>query len=225
MKLYAHKVSNTSRPVLLFAAESKIPLELVVVDLMTGEHTKEPFAKMNPSKQVPVLDDDGFILTESSSILKYLADKVNSPAYPKDLKKRAHVNEMMDWFNTGYYREWGYHLIYPQVYPHHKRPTDEINTGTVEWGKKQAEFWLGVLDKHWLGKGNKYVCGNEMTIADYFGAPLMQAGELVGAVASGYPNITKWMNLMRALPNWKQVSEVHEGFAGSLKGQKFVNIA
>ena len=225
MKLYAHKASNTSRPVLFFAAESKIPLEMVVVDLFTGEHVKEPFTKLNPSKQVPVLDDDGFILTESSAILKYLAEKTNSPAYPKDLKKRAKVNEMMDWINTGFYREWGYHLIYPQVYPHHVREPADANKVTVEWGKKQSEFWLGVLDNHWLGKGNAYLCGNEITIADYFGSVIVSAGELVGVKLSKFPNVKKWMDRMKALPAWNQVSDVHDGFAQSLQGKQFVSIA
>src|SRR3972149_5883076 len=95
MKLYMHKVSTTSRPILLFIAENKIDVEQVVVDLMTGEHMKAPFTRLNPSKQVPVLEDGDFVLTESSSILKYLADKIGSPAYPQDPKKRARVNEMM----------------------------------------------------------------------------------------------------------------------------------
>ncbi|MEE8436390.1 MAG: glutathione S-transferase family protein, partial [bacterium] len=86
---------------------------------MTGEHMREPYSKLNPNKQVPTLVAGDFVLTESSTILKYLADKSDSAAYPKELKARAKVNEMMDWFNTGFYREYGYHLIYPQVYPHH----------------------------------------------------------------------------------------------------------
>ena len=225
MKLYCHKASNTSRPVLFFAMESKIPLEMVIVDLFTGEHVQEPYSKLNPSKQVPLLDDDGFLLTESSAILKYLADKANSPAYPKDLKKRAKVNEMMDWINTGFYREWGYHLIYPQVYPHHVREPAEANQVTVGWGKKQSEFWLDVLDKHWLGKGNPYLCGNEITIADYFGSVIVSAGELVGVQLDKFPNVKKWMDRMKALPSWSQVSDVHEGFAQSLKDKDFVKIA
>ena len=42
MKLYYHPISTTSRPVMLFAAESRIPLEMKVVDLFTGEHVKGP---------------------------------------------------------------------------------------------------------------------------------------------------------------------------------------
>ncbi len=100
MKLYMHPVSMTSRPVRLFIAENNIPCDEQVVDLMTGEHHKEPYVSLNPNRLVPMIEDGDFKLTESSAILKYLADKINSPAYPKDLKQRAKVNEMMDWLNN-----------------------------------------------------------------------------------------------------------------------------
>ena len=85
MKLYYHPASTTSRPVLLFAAEQKIPFELQVVDLFTGEHYQPPYEAINPNHLVPVLEDGDFRLTESSAILKYLADqseqqKASSPA-------------------------------------------------------------------------------------------------------------------------------------------------
>src|SRR3954468_6472846 len=106
MKLYMHPVSMTSRPVRLFIAENAIAVEEQVVDLMTGEHYKDPFVAVNPNRMVPVLEDGDFRLTESPAILKCLSDKTNPPAYPKDLKQRAKVNEMMDWLNTQFYREY-----------------------------------------------------------------------------------------------------------------------
>jgi glutathione S-transferase len=133
LRLYCHPASTTSRPVMLFAAEAGIPLDLQVVDLFTGEHLKEPFAAINPNRLVPVLEDGKFRLTESSAILKYLADKAGSSAYPKDLKKRARVNEMMDWFNSNLYRDFAYGLIYPQVFPGHERPNDALQAGTIAW--------------------------------------------------------------------------------------------
>ena len=80
MKLYYHPISTTSRPVMLFAAESRIPLEMKVVDLFTGEHVKPPYSALNPNKLIPTLEDGDFVLTENSAILKYLADKIDSPA-------------------------------------------------------------------------------------------------------------------------------------------------
>ncbi|HKJ00081.1 MAG TPA: glutathione S-transferase family protein [bacterium] len=224
MKLHAHKVSTTSRPVLLFIKDNKIDCEFVEVDLMTGEHMKPPFTDMNPSKQVPVLQDGDFVLTESSSILKYLAEKTGSPTYPKDLKARARVNEAMDWLNTGFYREYGYHLIYPQVFPNHERTPDVAQQATLEWGRSQCDHWLGVLDQHWLGKGNAYLCGNEKTVADYMGAEFTDAGCLIGANYNKYPNVKRWMDSMKSLPAWSEVNDVAYGFAESLKGKPFVTI-
>ena len=93
MKLYYHPVSNTSRPIMLFAADANIDLEYKLVDLFTGEHVQPAYSEINPSKLVPVLEDGDFRLTEASAILKYLAEKTGSAAYPKDLQKRARVNE------------------------------------------------------------------------------------------------------------------------------------
>jgi glutathione S-transferase len=138
MKLYYHPVSTVSRPIVLFAGDSGIELEYQVVDLMTGEHMKPAYTAINPSRLVPGLEDGDFRLTESSAILKYLADKIDSPAYPKDLRKRARVNEMMDWLNTGFYRDFGYGLVYPQIFPGHQRPGDEAQAATVAWGKEKA---------------------------------------------------------------------------------------
>jgi glutathione S-transferase len=175
MKLYMHPVSITSRPVRLFIAENGIDVDEQLVDLMTGEHYQEPFASINPNRLVPVLEDGDLRLTESSAILKYLADKIDSPAYPKDLKQRAKVNEMMDWFNTNFYREYGYGWIYPQLFPHHKRPSDEAHRATIAWGKERAQGWLKILNDYWLGPNKPYLCGDQITIADYFGASLPDA--------------------------------------------------
>ena len=78
MKLYMHPVSMTSRPVRLFMAEKGLKADEVLVDVMTGAHYQEPYASLNPNRLVPMLEDDGFKLTESSAILKYLAEKFDA---------------------------------------------------------------------------------------------------------------------------------------------------
>jgi glutathione S-transferase len=223
MQLHMHPVSTSSRTVALFFAEHSIPHEAVVVDLLTGEHVREPFTKLNPSAMVPVLVDGDFVLTESSSILKYAADKHGSAAYPTHAQQRARVNERMDWFNSNLYRDWGYHLIYPQVYSTHQRPTPEGQAATVEWGREKSEMWLGILDRNILGN-RPYLCGDQLTIADYFGAEILSAGDLIGASFRRYPNVDRWMSTMRALPSWKTVNAVSDGFAASLREKTFVTI-
>jgi glutathione S-transferase len=210
MKLYCDPISTTCRPVMLLAAESGVDLKLEHVDLFTGAHMKPDYATINPSRQVPVLDDDGFTLTESSAILKYLADKIGSPAYPKDLKKRAKVNEMMDWFNTGLYRDYGYGFIYAQVFPNQKREGDEAQAAQLKFARDKAKKWLTVLDQNLIGPKKKFLCGDEVTIADYFGACLLAAGDMVRCDLKPWPNVSRWMANMRALPNWNKVHEAYD---------------
>ena len=221
MKLYYHPVSTVSRPIMLFAADNNIALDYQVVDLMTGEHMQEPYVAINPSRAVPVLEDGAFRLTESSAILKYLADKANSPAYPKDLQKRARVNEMMDGLNTVFYRDFGYGLVYPQIFPQARRRSDEAQAATLEFGKKKTQFWLGVLDGRLLGPTGKFLCGDEITIAVYLGAGMVSLTDAIGCNLAPYPNLSRWFASMKARPNWAKSNEVFYGMVGSFKGKTF----
>lgn len=223
MKLHMHPVSSTSRPVMLLIAVADIPVESVVVDLMKGEHYSPAFTQLNPNRQVPVLEDGDFVLCESSAIMKYLADKANSPLYPKDLKQRARVNERMDWFNTNFYRDYAYNLIYPQIFAHHKRATDDHQHATIEWGKTKSQATLQLLNDHILGD-KKFVCGDTMTIADLFGVQFVCIGEIVRSDFSKYPKVKAWIDRIKALPAWKKVNEVAEGFAASLADKPLVGI-
>ena len=225
MKLYMHPVSMTSRPVRLFIAEAKIPMEEELVDVMTGAHLQPPYATINPNSLVPMLEDGDLRLTESSAILKYLADKVSSPAYPKDLKQRAKVNEMMDWINTNFYREWGYNLCYPQLFPHLKRRSDEAQTATLEWGKEQSKKWLKILNDHWIGPKRNYLVGEQITIADYFGAGILSLGDVIRVDWSAYPNVKRWLDHMKKLPSWNVVNAEFNGLVQAVKDQPFVTLA
>jgi glutathione S-transferase len=216
MKLYYHPASTTSRAVLLFVAEQKFPLELQVVDLFTGEHYQPPFEAVNPNHLVPVLEDGSFRLTESSAILKYLADKTDSPLYPKDLQARARVNERMDWVNTQLCRDLAYGTVYPQIFPFHKRPSEEAQSVQLKWGCERAQGWLKVLDQSLLSASNPYLCGAQITIADYFASAFVSLAEAIGSDLSGYPNVRAWLGRMKALPSWGAVNQAIDGYVATL---------
>jgi len=224
MKLYMHPVSTVCRPIRLLCAENGITVDEELVDLMTGGHHKEAYISLNPNRQVPLLVDGDLRLTESSAILKYIADKYDLPSYPKDLKKRAKVNEVMDWLNTGFYRDFGYNLVYPQLFPHYKRRSDEAHVGTLAWGQEGSKRWLQLLDDHWIGPQRQYLCGDEITIADYFGACLVSIGDLIGCNLAAYPNVQRWLSNMNELKNWGKVNETFTGFAAGNRGKEFVRL-
>jgi glutathione S-transferase len=225
LKLYYHPVSTTSRPIVLFAAESGIDLEYELVDLFTGAQYQPEYAAINPSRQVPVLEDDDFRLTESSAILKYLADKTSSPAYPADLRKRGRVNERMDWLNTGFYRDFSYGFLYPQIFSFMRRPDDNVQAGTLAWGKDKALVWLKVLDQDLIGPRNAFLCGNDITIADYLGAMMVLGGEAIECKFDAYPNVARWLGNMKALKSWAKVNEAfYKYVVDPNKGKEFVRV-
>lgn len=220
MKLYMHPASTTSRPVMHFIADEKIPCEQQAVDIFKGEHMGDDYARKNPSKLIPMLEDGDFRLTESATILRYLAEKTGSKAYPSDLKARARVNEALDWFNSQFYRDWGYGYVYPQVFPNLKREDAAAQASVVSLGGGKSKEWLKVLNDHFLGS-KAWINGADISIADYFGFALVTAGELVHADLGPYRNVSRWIGAMKARPNYAEIYKFFNGFCDSTKAQQF----
>jgi glutathione S-transferase len=223
MKVYYHPASTTSRPIMLFVAESGANVDFEVVDIFGGQQYNDEFLAINPSHMVPVLEDGDFRLTESSAILKYIADTVDSPAYPKPLRARARVNERMDWINTQMSREFVYGLVYPQIFSFFKREDPGVQAATLAWHRERACGWMQVLDRSVLGT-NRYLCGDAITIADYFAAPFIALGDVIRCDFDSYPNVKRWLSAMKALPSWRKVNEAIDGYAASLKDAQFETI-
>jgi glutathione S-transferase len=55
--------------------ETGLPYRVHALDHTGGEHTGEAYSRISPFHQVPVIDDDGFIVAESPAVVLYLAEK------------------------------------------------------------------------------------------------------------------------------------------------------
>ena len=215
MKLYYHPASTSSRAVILFATAAEIPLELAFVDTFAGENGEKDYLAVNPSGLVPTLVDGDFMLSEGSAILKYLAEKAGSAAYPADLQDRARVNEAMDWFIHQLATDFGMGFVYPQAAPERFAPTATL-PASLAWHEARAERWLKVLDRRML-KGRAYVCGDRPTIADYLGAVIVSVGELVGHDLRPWPNVEAWLARIKAATHWDLVNAAFYGWRSALQ--------
>ena len=118
------------------------------------------YMKMNPNSLVPTIDDDGFVLWESHSIVRYLAAKHGMGRLcPADLKARADAERWMDWAFT-FQRAmrdvfWG--LIRT---PAEKRDARAIDEGRVASNKLAAE----VLERALENKA--YITDNRLSMGD-----------------------------------------------------------
>jgi glutathione S-transferase len=225
MKLYYHPASTTCRPIMLFAAAEKLTVEYHVIDLFSGEQCQPAFTAINPNQAVPFLEDNDFHLGESSAILKYLADKQKSPAYPAEVRERARVNERMDWFNTGLYRDLGYGLVYPQVLDSYRHTDGSVQSATLARARERTKKWLKILDEHLIGPQNSYVCGPRLTLADFLGVCMITLGDVIRLDYSAYPNLSRWLATMKAAPYWENVNGAfYTYFVGAYKDTPFEGV-
>lgn len=224
MKLYTFPGSPVCRPIAMFVADHGLKVEEQIIDLMAGEQYQPAFAAINPNNAVPVLDDGSFRLTESSAILKYLADVADSPTYPKPFQARARVNAAMDWVNTGFYRSFGYSLVYPQVLDHVRLSDPAAQTLLLTAGQGGSRRLLGIMNDHMLGQGNPWLCGDTLSIADYFASGIVSLGELIGCGFSAWPNVHRWYERIQELPNWRSVNAPLYAWADFTRGRDYVRL-
>jgi glutathione S-transferase len=224
MILYTWPGSPVCRPIAMFIADHKMKVRQRAVDLLTGEQFAPAYTAINPNGAVPVLDDGPLRLTESSAILKYLADKARSPAYPKALRARAQVNAVMDWANTGLYRTFGYGFCYPQVLETLKWPDPNTQAQMLAAGQNGSRKFLGVMNDHLLGGRWPWLCGDRITIADYFTSGILSLGELTGCEFAEWPRVRRWYRQMQDLPNWQSANAPLYDWVNSVKGPEYLRI-
>lgn len=192
LKVYYDLMSQPSRAVILLLKANNIPFTPKPVALRKGEHYGDEYGKINPFHLVPAIDDNGFKLTESVAILKYLSDKcqVANHWYPKDLQKRARVDSYMAWQHLNL-RLFGSMVFRIQVID--PRMTNQpIDTKKLEGFQSQLETCLDKIETIFL-RDAPFLAGEEISIADLLGiCELHQPMSVRYDVFRGRPRLDAW---------------------------------
>ena len=202
MRLYYYPTSANSRRVLLTAILLGTKLDLVVVDLLKGEHRTEGYLRINPNGKVPVLDHGGFHLWESHAIMQYLADlNLGQALYPKDAPARADVNRWLFWC--------AYHFTPAVGFISRERVSKKMIGGKgapdpseISRGEALVSAAAQVLDAHLADR--QWIAQSRLTLADLaIASPLMhtQAAQLP---VSHYEHLQRWFAQVRALEAWER---------------------
>ncbi|KAK9874708.1 hypothetical protein WA026_005527 [Henosepilachna vigintioctopunctata] len=157
---------------------------LINVDFGAGDHMTHEFAKKNPQKEIPVLDDDGFLLGESNAILQYLADKYGKTDefYPKDVQKRAIVNHRLCFNLSTYYRYISEYVMAPIFFDYERTPL----------GLKKTHIALDNFNTYLQRCESKYAAGDHITIADFQLVTATMCLEAINFDFSKYVLVDKW---------------------------------
>ena len=148
-----------------------------------GTQTPE-FKALNPNARVPVIDDDGFILSESMAINFYLAKKHKSPLVPADLKTEALVLQWSLWETDRLDRQIVNHARHTSDLPEAER---KPGIAKEAWSECVAAF--DVLEAT-LGK-SEWLAGSSFTVADLNVAGAMFRGLVLDL--GKWPKTQAWL--------------------------------
>lgn len=191
MKLYDLELSGNCYKVRLFAALAKIPLEMVPVDFMGGEHKRPPLTNLNPWGELPILEDGKVVLRDSQAILVYLAAQYGDENWlPRDA---AGLGEVMQWLSTSA-NELQNGPCAARLADKFGYAIDKANT------LERAARILPLIEAHlaahqWLALGRP-------TIADCAVMPYVALAPEGGISLEAYPNIRQWIARIKALPGF-----------------------
>ena len=151
------------------------------------------YMRLNPNSLVPVIEDDGFVLWESNTIVRYLCCSRESALYPADLRQRFDAERWMDWQQTTVNpasRAGFWQLI--------RTPTAEQNPAVIAESNAAVEALMATLDAHLAGRS--CLVGEAFSMADiplalevhrWFGLPQTRQSR---------PNIERWYASLQARP-------------------------
>lgn len=96
MKLFYYPLSGHAHRARLFISLLGVEADVIDLDLAAGDHRKPEFLAVNPFGQVPVLEDDGTVIADSTAILVYLAKKSADKSWlPEDAAGAANVQRWL----------------------------------------------------------------------------------------------------------------------------------
>ncbi|CAH1801026.1 unnamed protein product [Owenia fusiformis] len=210
LRVYYDLMSQPCRAIVMFLKLNHIPYEDKIVALRKGEHFEEPFTKLNPFQRVPVIDDDGFVLTESVSILKYLCRKYKLADhwYPQELKKQARCDEYLNWqhWNT----RMNAAMVFRTIAIDTRMTGKPVDTEKLKMHRHQLETTLDFLENVYLKRG-RFLTGDEISIADILGVCELMQPYIIGQdVRDNRPRLKQWMNgtIERLQPHFDDTHKV-----------------
>lgn len=201
MKLIYDPTSTSSRIASFFLFDQNVEFEEQIISIADGEQYTAEFSGINANAQVPVLVDGDFTVAQSSAIIRYVALKYEMPVYPAELQARTRVDEAISWFQTNFHVFHCVLLSYTHILP----PLLALEAKTLAAmraiGAQGSRKYLQVLNDRMIGDGD-FVCGSEITLADYVGAANVTLGAFADVDLSAFPNVLRWLATLRERRGW-----------------------
>lgn len=201
IRIHRHPLSGHAHRIELFAKLVGIDHELVDVDLLAGEHKKQPFLSLNPAGQVPVIEDGQTVISDSNAILVYLARKYAPDWLPGDPLIEAETQKFLS-LAAG---PIAYGPATARLVTVFGAPLD------AERAKAIAKSAFDRLEAHLDGRD--WLVADRPTIADVAIYSYTAHAPEGNVSLEDYPNIRRLLGRIEALPGFVAMQSTKVGLA------------
>jgi len=199
IKLYNYELSGNCYKVRLIMGALRIQFESIELDFYPGyEHKSLWFSRLNPLGQLPVIDDDGFILRDAQAILVYLAGRYDPSGlwYPRGDAEA--LGRIAMWL--------GFAENLTATVAAARLHDTMFYEADIEKCRAAAQALFRVLDEHlWFAEqeGQAWLCSpDHPTIADIACFPYVMLSEEGGISRLPYPAIRRWTDRVKRMPQF-----------------------
>jgi glutathione S-transferase len=204
IKIWGRDTSANVQKVMWAVGEIGLPHERIDVGGPYGKNREAAYLAMNPNGLVPTLEEeDGFLLWESNSIVRYLGAKHAAQVLePADLRVRAKASAWMDWQLS---------VLGPAIFECFwgliRTPPEKRNHAAIEDSKKRTTGAVAILDAQ-LAK-TAYLAGQSFSYGDIPAAVLANRYRQIVPDRPPFPHFERWFASIAARPAFRdQVAAV-----------------
>lgn len=197
LKIYGRNNSINVMKVLWLCAELNIPYTRDDVGGQFGKNNEPWYLALNPNARVPTIDDGGFILWESNSVVRYLACKHGTgKLWPAGTQARADVDRWMDWQLS---------VLGPAMTPAFwgliRTPPEKRDPAAIEASRKASIEALKILDAHLVSRD--FIGGPTLTMGDIPIAPFVHRWYALPIERPKMANLEKYYARLSDMPSYK----------------------
>jgi glutathione S-transferase len=198
LRIWGRTNSVNVKKALWCAEELGLKYERVDAGMVHGVVNTPEYRKMNPTGLVPTIDDDGFQLWESHTIVRYLCAKHSAgKLWPTELQARADAERWMDWAFTfqAAMRNVFWGLI--------RTPPEKRDAQAIEEGCARSAQLVAMLEGVLANK--PYVGGSAFTMGDIPIGCEVQRWMRVPIERAPFPNVEAWFGRLRGRPPFLRI--------------------
>ena len=198
LRIWGRTNSINVQKVLWYCAELELPFERIDAGMAFGVVATPAYRALNPNGRIPTLEDDGYVLWESNTIVRYLSMKHGMGSLcPSDLLARFDAERWMDWQLTTLDRP-----VRTVFWALVRTAPDKRDPAALETAQAEAEQALAILDTHLAQR--RFVGGEAFTMGDIPVGASVYRWLALDLQRADRPHVRRWYERLTERPGFRE---------------------